>query len=962
MKIRCTGFVLALLTLLILLTAAPATAQELRFSATLPGGLATAGNTVGLAKNTAENGPGTRDSIGAFTSLNPTLRDDNPDVPGNRWPLGTTGNWRQNGSAAPLELPPGADVLYAELLWAGSYEYGGEDVSSFLDSAVTLGATGESTLVSPDDATAQTLNGTANNGQFAVRYYLRSADVTGFVQEHGTDIYSVSGIPATQHHTINSLNAGGWSLVVAYEFKDGDETRNVSIFVGGSFVDEDSQQDYLVSGFCTPPTGPVNGKVVISAVEGDANLDGDQLLIADPAEVERIGPLAFENLSGPNNPERNFFGSQINGDDGLLETSGTMGTRNHNATDAANLSGARQGWDLTTVPVSQSDGQIDNAQTRALFRATGVGDSYYPTLVAFEIEVNAPRFRVEGAASVSPEVAAQGHTVQYEVRFENQGQANAENVQLRHPLPAGMRLTRFRIDGRDGDARGNTVTTAALATGVPVGDVPFGDTVVATLDVVIDEVPVAPARALFTVRPAWTYDYVSCEGQDALEGSVRLGAIVVRSPRLAIRAQARAAEDGWVEYTVTVTNTGEAATSDATLDMTLPLGAIYRANSTTLNEEPVPDLGVVMPFIGGGVLRSRGAGSGVIEPGQAAVVVYQVRLTGLMARTTASADPDDAGPAPPVVAVLDVEPGECGNGVVDDLEECDDGNVADDDGCEACAVQEGWVCDGEPSVCEEDTDGDGLSDNYERDISRTDPNDPDSDDDGLSDGVEVLGDNGTDPNDPDSDDDGLCDGPNSTADCDGGEDLNADGVRDPNETDPNDPDTDDGGVNDGVEVDRGTDPLDPSDDLVNLDDDRDNDGLTDEEEELIGTDPNDPDTDDDGLIDGVEVDGDNPTSPLNPDTDGDGLCDGPASTDDCDSGEDLNANGRVDVGETDPNDPDTDDGGVNDGVEVGRGTDPLDPSDDLAAGRGTVRGSQFVECSTRAPAQTPAWARWLLRR
>lgn len=936
-------------------------AQELRFTGTHPGGLATAGNTVGLAKATGENGPGTRDSIGAFTSLNPVLRDDNPDVPGNRWPLGTTSNWRENGSAAPLELPPGADVVYAELLWAGSYEYGGEDVSAVLNSAVTFGATGESTLVSPDPATEQTLTGTANSGQFTVRYYLRSADVTAFVQEHGSDVYSVAGIPATQHHSINSLNAGGWSLVVAYEFKDGDDTRNLSIFVGGSFVDEDSQQDYLVRGFCTPPTGPVNGKVVVSAVEGDANLDGDQLLIADPDEVDDIGPLAFRNLSGPNNPEDNFFAGQINGDDGQLETAGTFGSRNHNAADAANLSGARQGWDLTTVPVRQADGQIDNAQTEALLRATGVGDSYYPTLLAFDIEVNAPRFVVEGAGEVTPEQAPQGHTLQYTVRFENDGQADAENVMLRHALPDGLRLTRFRLDGRDGDARGNTVDNADLIAGVPVGDVPIGRTVLATLDVIIDDLPEAPARALFTVRPSWAYDYTSCQGQDPLEGSVRLDPIVVRSPRLAVQITARAAEDGWVEYTVTVTNTGEAPTADATLDLTLPEGAVYRQDSTTLNGDAVPDNGAVMPFIGGGLLRSPGAGSGVIVPGEAAVVVYQVRLAGDNARTTARADSDDDGPAPAVEVTLDVEPGECGNGVVDDLEECDDGNAEDGDGCASCVVEDGWVCDEEPSVCEEDSDGDGLSDNFERDTSMTDPNDPDSDDDGLSDGVEVLGENPTNPNDPDTDGDGLCDGPNATDECEEGEDLDADGVRDPNETDPNDRDTDDGGVPDGVEVDRGTDPLDPSDDVGDEDDDSDNDGLTDEDEELLGTDPNDPDTDDDGLSDGTEVDGENPTEPLNPDTDGDGLCDGPLGTDDCEPGEDRNANGRVDDGETDPQDPDTDDGGVNDGIEVGRGTDPLDPSDDFANQRGTVRGSQFVECGTtqRAPS---LWRALLLRR
>ena len=54
------------------------------------------------------------------------------------------------------------------------------------------------------------------------------------------------------------------------------------------------------------------------------------------------------------------------------------------------------------------------------------------------------------------------------------------------------------------------------------------------------------------------------------------------------------------------------------------------------------------------------------------------------------------------------------------------------------------------------------------------------------------------------------------------------------------------------------------------------------------------------------------------DTDGDGLPD---------VIEDVDRDGVVDEGETDPNDPDTDGDGVNDGDEVTWGTDPLDPDD-----------------------------------
>lgn len=96
-----------------------------------------------------------------------------------------------------------------------------------------------------------------------------------------------------------------------------------------------------------------------------------------------------------------------------------------------------------------------------------------------------------------------------------------------------------------------------------------------------------------------------------------------------------------------------------------------------------------------------------------------------------------------------------------------------------------------------DSDGDGLSDDYERQIG-TDPFNPDTDGDGLTDGDEVLK-YGTDPLNPDSDFDGL---------KDGAEVLKY-------KTNPLDPDTDKGGVTDGHEVlvDK-TNPLNGNDDLL----------------------------------------------------------------------------------------------------------------------------------------------------
>jgi len=150
------------------------------------------------------------------------------------------------------------------------------------------------------------------------------------------------------------------------------------------------------------------------------------------------------------------------------------------------------------------------------------------------------------------------------------------------------------------------------------------------------------------------------------------------------------------------------------------------------------------------------------------------------------------------------------------------------------------VLESDPTLT--DTDSDGLRDGAEDanqngalDAGETDPRRADSDSDDIGDGTEIRS-FGTDPLHPDSDGDGLPDGLElgraSDADRssrtdplaadtdgdgldDGDEDVDHNGRTDAGETSPSDRDSDDGGVNDGQEVlADGTDPLDPSDDIL----------------------------------------------------------------------------------------------------------------------------------------------------
>ena len=254
-------------------------------------------------------------------------------------------------------------------------------------------------------------------------------------------------------------------------------------------------------------------------------------------------------------------------------------------------------------------------------------------------------------------------------------------------------------------------------------------------------------------------------------------------------------------------------------------------------------------------------------------------------------DPDGPGPlagTDPTVFTPDADPTTTtdptrrdtdGGGIPDGTEDTDRNGRLDPG-----AVGPG---EGDPTnPADDDTDRDGLPDAQEILIG-TDPRNPDTDRDGMPDGREVT--TGTDPLDLDTDDDGLADGT----------ETGPDGAYTPGaDTDPRDPDTDRDGIQDGTEAGLTRGVPDP-------------DGIA---GPITATDPR---------VFLPDADPTTTTDPLDRDTDRGGLADGT---------EDRNHNGRIDLGERDPNDPRDDDDpdrdGLTDADEALIGTDPTHPDTD----------------------------------
>jgi large repetitive protein len=601
----------------------------LRYSGTTNGAVTFTGNTLGLNKATGANTPGNAGSIGAFISNNNALTTGG--FPAGSPSGGTTPTWTLNGSSAPLVMPAGSTVLYAELVWSASYAYGGVSVAASLGNAVTFTTPSGSFSVTPAAGTSQTL-GTAGptSCTSGTCYYVRSQDVTAQVLAGGAGLYSLGGVPGTVGATENNTNAAGWTLAVVY----GNATlpaRNLTVFVG---AEQAGSAAAPVSGFCTAPTGTLAGRLMVSALEGDSSVTGDRM---------KFGPTlaTLGDLSGPNNPIGNFFASQINKDDGTVATGGSYGT--YNITTGSATVG-RQGYDITNVDITA---RLVNGQTSALAQGTTTGDNYMINALGIQINVAAPSFPT-ATKTANKAVAKVGETISYTVVMNNVGTNIASSVVFTDTPPPG---TSFVAGTLSVD---NVLQPAANpSAGVAIGTIAAGTTKTIKFDVLVNSIPAAPAVAQFSNTASWTYTYVSCVGEPAVNGSLTTAPAVTNIARLeptkAVSPSGTVAPGQQLTYTISVPNTGTANSAGSTLADAIPAGTTYVAGSTTLNGVVVADVAGAMPFATAAAINSATRPAGQINAGETATVSFKVTVNPGVSTSitnTANADVDGAGGAP----------------------------------------------------------------------------------------------------------------------------------------------------------------------------------------------------------------------------------------------------------------------------------------------------------------------------
>lgn len=433
---------------------------QIRFQRTLKGDMAIAANNIvnrqtnGNATSVAYNGNDANDNF----NMRYIDIDGDPST--------------FSSSAATLTIPDLAcsRIVYAGLYWAGIYKYNGSNMGSGRANDFN-----QIKLKTPGGSTYQDINGQiifdgfTNETLNSNSPYACYADVTsilsGLANPNGS--YFVANVRATQADLPGGISAG-WTLFVVYEnpLLPG---KYITSYDGFSGVNAAlGSLDVPYSGFITPPAPlPVRAKLAVAALEGDQQISGDQL------RFKANGVANFSNLFNTLNPSTNFFNGTITN----LDANNVPFVVNNRTPNSGNT----LGYDTDVIGINQT--LLPNGSTAATFRMTSTQDTYFLFFNALNVDIIEPDINllktVEDIAGndISGQDVNLGQVLDYVIRFQNAGNDDATNFNIRDILPVNTFFDSVDLSGAPGVTYTYNAATGQLNFIIPDYLVEIGDPV-----------------------------------------------------------------------------------------------------------------------------------------------------------------------------------------------------------------------------------------------------------------------------------------------------------------------------------------------------------------------------------------------------------------------------------------------------------------------------------------------------
>lgn len=311
-----------------------------------------------------------------------------------------------NSSSANFNLPAGATVLWAGLYWGGDTTAGTNGVAAPAPTQRNTVKFATPTAGYTNITATQVDTDTSSGSD-----YQGLADVTSLVQAGGSGSYTVANV-----QTGTGVDRqGGWSLVVVYRDIT-QPARNLTVFDGFAVVNTTTPSvSFTVSGFTTPPSGPVTVGIGAVAYEGDLGSTGDNL------------NFNGTNLTDARNPTGNFFNSSI------TRLGSHLTNKNPNYVN-------QLGFDIDVVALNNpSNTVLGNNATSANINLTTSSEFYQPGVITTAIDIFAPIVAGnvnKSVTDINGGTVLPGDILEYTVTVANTGQDGALNNVLTDPIPA----------------------------------------------------------------------------------------------------------------------------------------------------------------------------------------------------------------------------------------------------------------------------------------------------------------------------------------------------------------------------------------------------------------------------------------------------------------------------------------------------------------------------------------------
>ncbi|TAK58377.1 MAG: T9SS type A sorting domain-containing protein [Bacteroidetes bacterium] len=299
-----------------------------------------------------------------------------------------------NSSTANFTKPANGSVVFAALFWGGVSSSSSRNQVSFKTPA----------------AGYQTVTGTVVSSSYGYQSY---ADVTSLVQAGGTGTYGVGKIQLS----VGSTNQfGGWSLAIVIRDTT-DLFRNLRVYKGFAQISSGNPVTLSISGFKTPPAGPVNTYFGFVAYDGDKS-SGSDIYRGDSLRMNTSAGAFY--LSDALNPNNDVFNSTIS------RLGSHITAKNPNYVN-------QLGLDIDVIDISNS---IPNGDTSITLRLSTGGETYIPGVITTAIELYSPVMTaLKLANDINGEYLEPSDTIEYTVQIDNSGFDSATELVLYDTIP-----------------------------------------------------------------------------------------------------------------------------------------------------------------------------------------------------------------------------------------------------------------------------------------------------------------------------------------------------------------------------------------------------------------------------------------------------------------------------------------------------------------------------------------------